>query len=74
MPSGRPFHPARAHLARSAASKPTCRRRSPHLACPPCRAELSKLSEQHGADYVVTEADIKAATAAAMAAALGGGR
>ncbi|PRW59157.1 golgin subfamily B member 1-like isoform X1 [Chlorella sorokiniana] len=37
-------------------------------------AELNKLSEQHGADYVVTEADIKAATAAAMAAALGGGR
>lgn len=67
MPSGPPFHPARAKLACPAASKPTC-------PIQPCRAELSKLSEQHGADYVVTEADIKAATAAAMAAALGGGR
>lgn len=39
-----------------------------------CSAELAKLSERHGAGYVVTEADIKAATAAAMAAALGCGR
>lgn len=43
------------------------------FACLACRrAELSKLSEQHGPDYVVTEADMKAATAAAMQAALGG--
>ena len=40
--------------------------------CAGCRAELAKLSERHGTDYVVTEADIKAATTAAMAAALGG--
>lgn len=39
---------------------------------PPGSAELAKLTQQHGAGYVVTEADVRAATAAAMQAAMRG--
>lgn len=35
-----------------------------------CRAGVAQLQAQHGPDYVVTAADVKAVTAAAMAAAM----
>lgn len=38
----------------------------------PRSAELTKLTQQHGAEYVVTEADVRAATAAAMQSAMRG--
>lgn len=69
----RPPNMACPRLSVSPGGLPHARPRS-HPASPDYSAELAKLSEQHGADYVVTEADIKAATAAAMAAALGGRR
>lgn len=54
--------PRHVHCTRPRAHRPTA-----------CSAELARLTERHGADYVVTEADVKAATAAAMQAALRGG-
>ena len=50
----------------------------PAPACPPCvlcaacRAAMARLAEQHGPGYVVTEADIRAATQGAMQEALRG--